>query len=102
VKTVNDSEWTAKLQHLGVAELQINAELPKNAEILIVRLPKQTIAATLALLPDLMNLPGWTNCQAVLNQRIYVVDDQIFQAASELEQLEILSELIYPKFFAFG
>jgi iron complex transport system substrate-binding protein len=102
LQTVNDSEWKAKLKHLGVTELQINAELPKTAEILIFKLPKQSIAASLALLPELMSLSGWSNCQAVLNQRVYLVDDLVFQSANALEQLEMLSELIYPKFFAFG
>jgi iron complex transport system substrate-binding protein len=102
LQTVNDPDWKATLQHFGIAELQINAELPKTAEILIFKLPKQSIAVSLALLPELMSLPGWANCQAVLNQRVYLFDDQVYQSASELEKLEILAEVIYPKFFAFG
>jgi hypothetical protein len=79
-----------------------SVNLPTAAALVLLQLKSKSIAQVLTSLPEIMALPGLAETQAKLQDRVVVVDDIIYQSATELEQLEIMAEVFYPKFFAFG
>jgi iron complex transport system substrate-binding protein len=96
---LSDDKWQQKLAQLGALTAEV---LNKDTDVLLVEINGYSIAQTLAQLPDLMAIPGWDETRALQLQRVYLVDDLEFKAASPLEQIEILAEIIHPKLFAFG
>lgn len=76
--------------------------LVKETELVIFQFTGKTIPEILSSLPELMALSGLAETVAALNGKLVLVDDQVFAAANEVQQLEILAEVFYPKLFAFG
>lgn len=96
---ITDDVWQEKLVQMGALTSGV---LSKDVDVLLVKIDDCSIAQTLAQLTDLMAIPCWDETRALQLQRVYLVDDQQFTAASPLEQIEILAEIIHPKLFAFG
>ena len=76
--------------------------LPQTAELILFQIPGKGIAEILASLAEIAALEDLSATNAALNGRLILLDDILFQAADEVKQLEILAEIFYPKFFAFG
>lgn len=96
------SSWQQQLNNFGFMLTLDDQNLPKESDVLVICIKHETIAQVLSKLPQIVELPGWDTCQAVLQQNVYVMDEQIFSSSDQLKQLEIIAELIYPKLFAFG
>lgn len=76
-----------------------------NPEVIILMPDDMPIAQTITNLDVLLQLPGFTNLNAVKNNRLYIVDGDAFAANSAeniVEVVELLAEIIYPKQFIFG
>lgn len=76
--------------------------LPIEAGLVFLQLKDQSMSQVLAHLPQIMQLPGLQETHAKLQDRVVLIDDVIFKSSGELEQLEMMAEVFYPKFFAFG
>ena len=76
--------------------------LPKEAGLVFIQLGNQSLAEVLASLPQVMGLPGLLETLANTQERIVLVDDVVFKNSSDMEQLEIMAEVFYPKFFSIG
>lgn len=95
--------WLAKLKAIGAQAAPQHVEmLSKEIEVLLLKLEGFSLAESLAQLPELMAIEGWDQTRALQNQKVYILDDRLFESASALEQTEMLAEMIYPKFFTFG
>lgn len=88
-----------KVSDLGAAQPDI---LPKDAGLVFLQISDQNLSQTLAQLPEIVALPGLQETHAKMQDRVILVDDLVFKKATEIEQLEIMAEVFYPKFFAFG
>ncbi|MFM6975317.1 MAG: hypothetical protein ACKOW2_00505 [Sphingobacteriaceae bacterium] len=98
--------WVELIEKVGAIYLgpvsSVQAALPKLADTLIIQPSGLSISETLSSLPDLMAISGWNETHAVIQQKVFLVNDVLFQYLTTLEQIEILAEIIYPKLFAFG
>lgn len=94
-------DYEKALKSINLAKEGCDA-LPKATALVFLQLKGNSIAQVLTSLPEIMALPGLSESQAKFQDRVVVLDDVIYQAATELEQLEIMAEVFYPKFFAFG
>ncbi len=91
-------------KHFSVVNLSSGqlAEIPKEANLILFRLKGMGMAQGLSAIPQIMQLPGLLDTIARAQDRVVIVDDLVFSSATEIEQLEILAEVFYPKFFNFG
>ena len=102
LKAVETASWQDQISNFGsILGLEGDA-LVKETDVLIFCLKNQTTAQVLSNLAQLVNLAGWPNCQAVVQQKVFVINEAVFNNSDQLKQLEILAEMIYPKLFAFG
>ena len=77
----------------------------ENPSVLLIMPCGFTIEQTLKEINLLLELPGWTELEAVKNNRIYIADgSQYFNRPGPriIDSLEILAEIIHPKQFVFG
>lgn len=77
----------------------------ENPEVIVVAPCGFTIGRTLQEMDLLLNLPGWRDLDAVKNNRIYIADGNAYFNRSGpriVDSIEILAEIITPKYFAFG
>jgi iron complex transport system substrate-binding protein len=82
-----------------------DAILQADPEIIIVMPCGFSIERTMREIDLLLNLPGFAAMQAVKNNRFYIVDgNQYFNRPGPriVDSVEILAEIIHPKFFSFG
>jgi iron complex transport system substrate-binding protein len=73
--------------------------------IIIVMVRGVSIERTLKEIDSLLQLPNFTDLQAIKNKRLYLADgEKYFYTAGEqlVDTIEILAEIIYPKQFIFG
>lgn len=102
LKAVETTSWQDQMSNLGsILGLEGHA-LAKETDVLIFCLKHQTTAQVLSKIAQLVNLAGWQTCRSVVQQKVFVLDDAVFTNSDPLHQLEILAEIVYPKFFAFG
>ncbi len=109
--------WTPELVEIagGTAVLAENGKhspfinfdsiLAENPEIIVVMPCGFSIQRTLAEMHLLLDLPGWTELQAVKNKQVYIADgNQYFNRSGPriVDSIEILAEIINPRQFAFG
>lgn len=79
--------------------------LALNPDVVILMPDDMPIAQTITNLDVLLQLPGFTDLNAVKNNRLYIVDGESFAEASAenmVDVVELLAEIIYPKQFIFG
>lgn len=77
----------------------------ENPEIIVVAPCGFTISRTFQEIDLLLNLPGWRDLDAVKNNRVYIADGNAYFNRSGpriVDSIEILAEIITPKYFAFG
>lgn len=77
----------------------------ENPEIILIAPCGFSIGRTLQEIDLLLNLPGWRDLQAVKNNRVYIADGNAYFNRSGpriVDSIEILAEIITPKYFAFG
>lgn len=76
-----------------------NDDLHENTEILIIR---QRDESLYSLIPELIE--QHQAVKAIVNNKIYIIQSELFEQtdASFLLDLEILAEIIQPKYFVFG
>ncbi len=82
-----------------------DAILQADPEIIVVMPCGFSIERTMREIDLLLNLPGFAAMQAVKNNRFYIVDgNQYFNRPGPriVDSVEILAEIIHPKFFSFG
>lgn len=76
-----------------------------NPEIIVIAPCGFSIARTLQEINLLLELPGWANLNAVKNNEVYIADgNQYFNRSSQkvVDTIELLAEIIHPKYFNFG
>jgi iron complex transport system substrate-binding protein len=77
----------------------------QDPEIIVVMACGFSIERTLKEIDLLLQLPGFTDLQAIKNKRFYLTDgNQYFNRPGPrlVDSIEILAEIIYPKQFIFG
>lgn len=77
----------------------------QDPEVIIVMACGFDIERTLKEIDLLLQLPGFTNLQAIKNKRLYLTDgNQYFNRPGPriVDSIEVLAEIIYPKQFIFG
>lgn len=77
----------------------------ENPEVIVVAPCGFTINRTLQEIDLLLNLQGWRDLDAVKNNRVYIADGNAYFNRSGpriVDSIEILAEIITPKYFAFG
>jgi iron complex transport system substrate-binding protein len=77
----------------------------QDPEIIVVMACGFSIERTLKEIDVLLQLPGFTDLQAIKNKRFYLTDgNQYFNRPGPrlVDSIEILAEIIYPKQFIFG
>jgi iron complex transport system substrate-binding protein len=76
-----------------------------NPDVIIVMPCGFSIERTMREIDLLLNLPGFTELNAVKNNRLYIADgNQYFNRPGPriVDSVEILAEIIHPKLFSFG
>ncbi len=77
-----------------------------NAELILLGSANYSIEQTLIEAGSLFEDPDWQDLQAVKNGRVYIIDGaSLFTAstpAAQVESVEMLAEIIHPKYFIFG
>jgi iron complex transport system substrate-binding protein len=90
-------------KHSGYIEFaQIEAA---NPDIIVIAPCGFTMDRTLQEINLLLDLPGWSELNAVKNNRVYIADgNQYFNRSSQkvVDTIELLAEIIHPKQFVFG
>lgn len=74
-------------------------------DILVISVCGYTIERTVREIGALFNLAGWTELKAVQNNQVYLADgNRYFNRPSPalVDTVEILAEIIQPKYFVFG
>jgi iron complex transport system substrate-binding protein len=77
----------------------------QDPEVIVVMACGFSIERTLKEIDTLLQLPNFTDLQAVKNKRLYLTDgNQYFNRPGPriVDSIEILAEIIYPKQFIFG
>jgi iron complex transport system substrate-binding protein len=77
----------------------------QDPEVIVVMACGFSIERTLKEIDLLLQLPNFTDLQAVKNKRLYIADgNQYFNRPGPriVDSIEILAEIIYPKQFIFG
>jgi iron complex transport system substrate-binding protein len=77
----------------------------QDPEIIVVMACGFSIERTLKEIDTLLQLPNFTDLQAIKNNRLYLADgNQYFNRPGPriVDSIEILAEIIYPKQFIFG
>jgi iron complex transport system substrate-binding protein len=77
----------------------------ENPKIIVIANCGFTIGRTLQEMDLLLNQPGWRDLEAVKNNRVYIADGNAYFNRSGpriVDTIEILAEIITPKYFAFG
>lgn len=88
-----------KLRNLATENL---VRIPAEVNLIIIRLERRDIPQMLAQLPQILQIAGLQESLANTQDKIFLIDDSVFSSATDLEQLEMLAEVFYPRFFAFG
>ncbi|GAA4098963.1 hypothetical protein [Mucilaginibacter panaciglaebae] len=76
-----------------------------NPDVVILMPDDMPIAQTMTNIDRLLQLPGFTELQAIKNNRLYIVSGDIFlddSTENRVEATELLAEILYPKQFIFG
>ncbi|MBE7177797.1 MAG: hypothetical protein INR69_15430 [Mucilaginibacter polytrichastri] len=92
----------AAILHAGGAlfsEVKTADTLP---EILLVAVPELSVGAAMAQLPDALAQTELASFPAVTDKKIYILDTDRMNSASELTRTEAIAEIIQPKQFIFG
>ncbi|MEY5068416.1 MAG: hypothetical protein RLZ47_278 [Bacteroidota bacterium] len=95
----NDYFEPLKVKNLAEGSMP---QIPKETNLVLIQLQNQGMQQAISALPQIGTLPGLQETMAKLHDNIFLIDDLVFNEASDLEQLEILAEVFYHKFFAFG
>lgn len=95
----NDYFEPLKVKNLMQGSL---SAIPKETNLILIQLQNQGIQQAISALPQIIALPGLHESLARVNGNLFIIDDLVFNAASDVKQLEILAEVFYNKFFAFG
>lgn len=95
----NDYFEPLKVKNLAQESL---SEIPKETNVVLIQLQGQGIQQAISALSQISTLAGLKETMAKLHGNIFLIDDLVFNEASDLERLEILAEVFYQKFFAFG
>ncbi len=93
----------AKGQHSSFIEFE--DLIAANPEILLIMPCGFSIGQTMKEINTFLELPGWTELNAVKNNQVYIADgNQYFNRSGPriVDSIEILAEIIHPKQFIFG
>jgi iron complex transport system substrate-binding protein len=87
------------------AYIDFSALKVADPEVIVVAPCGFTMERTLQEINLLLDLEGWTDLQAVKNNRVYLADgNQYFNRSSQkvVDTVELLAEIIHPRQFFFG
>ncbi|WP_100340397.1 ABC transporter substrate-binding protein [Mucilaginibacter auburnensis] len=81
-----------------------DAVVEQNADLLIILPEGGSALSAMALVPDFLSQPGFSDINAIKGNRVYIIDADIFndEDMHKVDKVELLAEIIYPKQFIFG
>ncbi|MFD0751456.1 ABC transporter substrate-binding protein [Mucilaginibacter calamicampi] len=81
-----------------------DAFIEQNPDVVIILPESGSAISAMSVVPGLLDEAGFGNIKAVKNNRLYILDNDVFtgESLNEVDKTELLAEIIYPKQFIFG
>ena len=76
----------------------------QDPDIIVIAPTSGPAMAVMGMMPTLLQQSGFGGVKAVKNNRIYIIETEFFNGdgLDQVDKVELLAEIIYPKQFIFG